>query len=483
MKPQWIRRVLIIAVSFALLRGGHDALTTTPGEARAAASNGTVYYIAPIGSDANPGTEAEPWRTLQKAADTLTAGDTVYIKTGTYPERVAPQNSGSAGNYIVYAAYPGATVTLDGSSVTLPDDLAGLFEVAFKSYIRISGLRIVNVGPYLNNAGILVSHSSNIVIEKNYTYNTTSSGIGVWSSDHVTIDGNTVELACGGGWQECISVVDTDVFEVKHNQVLNCRKEGIDAKQGASNGKIYKNLVENSQALGIYVDAYDKHTFNIEVFQNAVRDTVNGDGLAVASEMGGLLENVRIYNNVGYHNRYRGVSISVNGPGDAQGKRPMNGIYVINNTFYDNGWEIWGGGINVENPDARNVVVRNNIVSQNLYFQIALDPGVSAQNLTIDYNLVDGFRGTAGETYGSNYVAADPRFVNPSGADFHLRTGSPAIDKGSAADAPTDDFDDHPRPQDGDGDGIAQYDIGAYEVYPARVYLPVVVKSQFSAEW
>jgi len=222
--------------------------------------------------------------------------------------------------------------------------------------------------------------------------------------------------------------------------------------------------VHDVQAVGIYVDAWDKPAYNIDVFQNVVHDISDSDGLVVASEMGGLLENIRIYNNVAYHNRFCGVSISINGPGGAQGKHPMKNIQVINNTFYNNGWMIWGGGINIDNPDAQNVVVRSNIASQNLYFQIAVAQSVPTQNLTVDHNLIDSYRGTEGEIYGSAHVEGDPKFVNSAGTDFHLQASSPAIDKGSTVDAPNDDFDGNPRPQDGDDDGAATCDIGAYEV-------------------
>jgi len=440
-------------------------------------TQGMTYYVAPTGSDTYPGTEAWPWRTIQKAANTLVAGETVFIKAGTYPERVVPLNSGSTGNYIVYAAYPGDTATIDGSSVTLPNDLAGLFDVSNKSYIRISGLRVVNAGPYADNAAILVNDSSHIIIENNNTYNTVSSGIGVWGSDHVTVAGNEVELANTDIWQECISLASTDTFEIRDNRVHNCQEEGICVKDGATNGQVYRNRIYDVHATGLYVDAWDKHTYNIEVFQNVVYD-VSANAFAVASETGGTLENVRIYNNIAYHNRFCGISVSVNGPGDAQGRHPMQNIYVINNTFYDHGWEDWGGGIVIENADARNLVVRNNICSQNLYFQIAVDPGVLAANITVDHNLIDGYRGTEGEIYGDDYVEGDPLFVNPSEADFHLQGNSPAVDQGSAVNAPADDYDGHFRPQDGDQDGTAGYDIGAYEVvaYSEHIYLPLVQK-------
>jgi hypothetical protein len=50
------------------------------------------HFIAPTGNDANPGTLVAPWRTLQKAADTMVAGDTAFIRAGTYRETVTPQS-------------------------------------------------------------------------------------------------------------------------------------------------------------------------------------------------------------------------------------------------------------------------------------------------------------------------------------------------------------------------------------------------------
>src|SRR3990172_3086259 len=47
-----------------------------------------TYYVAKNGSDLSPGTEEKPWLTIQKAADTILAGDTVYVKEGTYIEDI-----------------------------------------------------------------------------------------------------------------------------------------------------------------------------------------------------------------------------------------------------------------------------------------------------------------------------------------------------------------------------------------------------------
>ena len=110
-------------------------------------ASATVYYVATDGNDGNPGTEALPWKTIQKAAHSMVAGDTVYIRSGTYNERVIPENSGSAGNYITYAAYPGETVTIDGNNISVPED-EGLFYIHGKSHIKVSGLRVVNSVSY-----------------------------------------------------------------------------------------------------------------------------------------------------------------------------------------------------------------------------------------------------------------------------------------------------------------------------------------------
>lgn len=437
------------------LLGREDtALATTLDEAETFKLDGAVYYVDPSGSNSGPGTESQPWRTIQKAADTMVAGDTVYIKTGTYRERVVPQHSGSAGNYIVYAAYPGSTVTIDGANITVPD-YRGLFDITDRDYIRISGLRIVNAGPGPYSAGILVRQGRHIIIEDNYIYNTSDSGIGVWYSEDVIIDNNEVEEACYDKSNESITVCRTDGFEIKHNLVHHGFKEGIDAKDGSRNGKIYGNHVHHMESVNIYVDAYGTHAYNIEVFNNIVHDSPTG--LALASEQGGLLENVKVYNNVSYSNL---VGLYMwDCCGDST---PIQNVQIVNNTFYDNGRNSWGGGILLENPEAEDVIVRNNICSENFYFQICAQD-VPSQNYTVDHNLIDGFRGNEGEIYGDDYVEGDPRFIDPVGADFHLQGDSPAIDNGSSQNAPSNDFDGQQRPVG------AGYDIGADEYTASTV--------------
>lgn len=472
------------------------ASTSTPVPASTSAPapapnpSGKTYYVAKNGYDGNPGTESQPWLTITKAANTAVAGDTVYVKQGTYNERVIVKNSGSPGKYITFAAYPGNSATIDGSGISM-DKSNGLFQITGKQYIRVSGLRVVNSA----HEGIRVQGpgTSNIIIEKNYIYGTSGSGISAWGVVgsgncapncaydgivNIVIDGNelnNVFTGKNGDVGEEISIaMGVDTFEVKNNHIhdgLNSQSdvgqgiggEGIDAKQGVRNGKIYNNQVHNLKrparaTVGIYIGEWDRSTYNIDVFNNVVHD-IDGYGIMVGTERGGPVDSIRIYNNVVYNNLRDGVIIDSYG----QPHGPISNVKIVNNVAYGNGLEPGRGGIVVFDNNAKNVVVRNNIVSKNREFQISVPSGSS--NIATSNNLIDGYRGFAWsiykETYGGpNSVTGDPRFVNPGNADFHLSGSSPAIDKGTSTDAPNADLDGNARPKG------AGYDIGAFEYVP-----------------
>ncbi|MBI4557819.1 MAG: right-handed parallel beta-helix repeat-containing protein [Candidatus Hydrogenedentes bacterium] len=421
---------------------------------------GNIFYVSESGLDTNPGTEEAPWRTIQHAADVLTAGQTVRIRAGTYVERVVPQNSGTAGNEIGYEGFPGEIVTVDGTGVDVPE-WGGLIDMGGRQYIRVSGLRVTNVTTNPHNPGILADTASYITIDGCFVNNTNDSGIMIWNSDHVIIENNEVAAVCQSGYNEGITVGATNTFEVRNNVVHDNAKEGICVKDGTTNGLVYGNVVYDlSQRVGIYLDAWDDFVTNVQVFRNIVHDVAGdvsgGHGIALACESGGYQENISVYNNVVYHNGLNGLTIGY--WGDPAPNRVMRNVRVINNTFYDNGTPDWGGGISIENPDAQDIVIRNNICSQNQYYQIRTEFAVTG--LTIERNLIDGFRGNLDdETRGTDFVEGAAAFVNASNADFHLTADSPARDAGLATDAPEVDFDGVARPQ---GSAV---DVGAYEFF------------------
>jgi len=405
------------------------------------------YYVAPNGDDGGKGTKSAPWRTIGKAAATLKPGDTVNIREGVYRERVVPGASGEEGKPITYRAYKGEKPVIDGTGVDLTE-WTGLIDIESRHHIIVEGLTIRNGLRKFDVAGIKAEKCGDLVIRGNRTIDTASSGIMVWRSRNVVIDGNEVTGACNDGSQECITVAITDGFEISNNNVHhngpgNHGGEGIDAKDGSSNGKICGNHVHDNVRLGIYADSWDKHEFNIEIFNNVVHDC--SVGLAVAAENGGLLENVRIYNNLAYKNKHDGIVVA--GWGEPVPHHPIKDVWIVNNTLYHNGLPNWGAGIMVENSDATGIVIRNNLLVGNETCQIS-QPKKQA-GVTIDHNLLDSYHAAEDEIKGNAPVEGKSLLRDPEKADFHLMKGSAAAGAGSPDGAPPTDYDGHPRPKGG----------------------------------
>jgi len=461
------------------------------GAIRAYAPTGpTLYYVSPIGNDTNPGTESLPWKTLAKAASMATAGVTVFIKQGTYNERLVPVNSGTAEGPITFTSYPGDSVTIDGEGMRDPTLLSGLIYVDGLKYIKISGLRVLNSA----TAGIQVKNSSHVAIENNYIDNSYDMGIKVHACDNIIVEANEVVRGCmHNDLEECLSVSTTTFIEIRNNRVHEGRTIGIDVKYGSSNAIVSKNEVYNQiGAIGIYIEAWTVHEFNIDVHDNLSHD--NQIGFAVTSEMGGLIEAVTMHHNIAYRNQQRGIAVVGWGGGQIHpvkninvyentifengfgveiggytgttldsikvynnliyhnknagvritrydgpsGEYLMQNIEIINNTIYGNGtlgngWDADNAGFNIFNINPVNMLILNNIISNNAFCTIHVSPEVLTGSLTIDYNFFDGFRNIANEYTGINALHGRPSFVDSLSNDFHLQSTSPCIDKGHPA--------------------------------------------------
>lgn len=94
---------------------------------------GADYHVKKTGDNGNVGSEASPWLTIQKCADTIIAGDTCIVHAGIYNETVTETTDGAAGNYITYVANPHLGVTMRG------------FDVTGLDYIRIVGFEITHL--------------------------------------------------------------------------------------------------------------------------------------------------------------------------------------------------------------------------------------------------------------------------------------------------------------------------------------------------
>ena len=152
----------------------------------------TSYYVSLSGNDASAGTSDAPWKSLQHAADSVQAGDTVYVRAGTYVRGMNLYGSvgGTPEAPINFIAEPGVLLTHSAiDSGHHNDDLAGINVENTGGWINIQGFHVVSDGS-MARAGIRVAYSSNTQILNNIV-DGAFIGIFTSNSDNLLIQGNT----------------------------------------------------------------------------------------------------------------------------------------------------------------------------------------------------------------------------------------------------------------------------------------------------
>ena len=476
------------------------------------AAVGTNFYVAPSGSDMNSGTLTLPWKTLQKAVNTVGAGSIINARSGIYTEQVVFANSGSAGGgYITLQNYPGETAVIDGTGIVLSAiGHSALVSLTNVSFIRVSGLEIRNLST--NSAsvvptGIFVSGSgNNIELSNNYVHDIVTTvnsvagnafGIAIYgtgapaSINNLIIYGNEVAHLQTGS-SESVSVNgNVENFQVMNNKVHDNNNIGIGfigfegtssdpAYDQARNGLVAGNVVYNISSYGnpaygsasygadgLYVDGGK----NIVMERNIVYQT--DIGIEVASEHAGHVGSfVTLRSNLIYNNNLTGISL---GGTDAIKNGGSDSCGIFNNTLFQNDSTGSGTGEIALQNNLTNIQFANNVISSRA--QGIFISGVSSAQPAMNGDLY--FSGSATGTWGwkgatyTNLAAftaasgnevhglvADPLLISPNTGNFKLNAGSPAINAGIAlttAQIGTMDLAGNSRVQ---STGI---DIGAYE--------------------
>ena len=443
---------------------------------------GATYYVAPNGSDTNPGTEAAPFATLQHAAGVAVAGDTVLARQGVYNALVSPSASGNdAAGPITFASYPGETAVIDGTGLAIPGGQNGLITLRNVSAVIIEGFELRNyataskkqvpIGIFVTGAGAGVQLVNNHVHDITTTAKTTPKQCGS-NALGIAIYGSTAPASIGGivvsgneldhlhtGCSESLSLDgNVDGFAVTSNVIHDNDNIGIDASgfekvspdpayDQPRNGEIRGNTVFNITSYGnpdygkqyaadgIYVDGGTQ----ITVEQNRVHDVDLGIELA-SEHKGRVTSYVTARNNVLYGNNANGISIG--GYGRARGG--SDHLTIVNNTLFANDTKKTGSGEFQIQWYATHNLVANNIVYAGAQGLLVHNFTTSEPNpAVLDYNLYDSagtaqfvwnrkaYRGFAAYQAGSGQDAhglfADPMFRSLTLPDLDVQPGSPAL--------------------------------------------------------
>jgi len=150
-------------MEWSLMRGLGAPVLLVPLALVGCANTGsaTDYYVAQQdaqASDADPGSPERPFRTLDKACEVATAGDTVYVRQGVYREALIPKHFGEQGKPIVFQAYGTDAVTIKGSEVLIGLEKEGPNLWVKRPWTRGNywedWMREISVAPYGRSARI-----------------------------------------------------------------------------------------------------------------------------------------------------------------------------------------------------------------------------------------------------------------------------------------------------------------------------------------
>ena len=475
----------------------------------AVSADSNSYYVSTIGSDSNSGSFEHPFKTIQKAVDVSSNGDTIFVRAGTYLPiggQITIYNKNSANSWLTITNYQNDEVIVDGSNCPTSGGNTywdGTIEIYNSKYIRIS-----NIDVYHSRRGGITIYDGGTDCSYIMVDNCSITSCSVWGikaaggGNHITVENNYM-YNNGNDWsgyqcgQEIISFEGVTDFSINNNTLINNCLVNIDCKNGCKRGDIAYNIINTTGGYakeadtglgywggqGIYIDAAGSSTTQkISIYNNLIYG--DNSGISIGNEGSGCFEYIYIYNNIldvtggsSYWNGRNPLVFHNNG-GSSQ---VHNHVYVYSNTIVtksDNAYSLLYIG-DFTSSTADEWYIANNIFytgyTGTIYFInlpsiYSTDGVVTLSNnlfyrpsgaIYISWHGTSYSSGSHPEKFGSGPIFTDPQFVNKNNNDFHLTESSPCIDASNSIFVPNIDFDGVSRLQG------SSCDIGAFEFVSA----------------
>ena len=390
-----------------------------------AVASATTYYVAKTGNDLDPGSEGAPWLTIEQAAVTATAGDTVWVKAGTYDEDVDfNDNAGTEADPIVFKSYDGWNTTIDG------------YVRFYEMHVVLDSFRLL-YGPVSFSDHTVKFYTDSCTIKNCEVVMIPANGAGAI--------GITFE---GGAFSHTGVVIDNNTV---HGFGITGNEHGIYVT--GKNHTITRNVVYGNRGYGIHMYQGSPYVDSCEVAYNILYGSIANGGILVLG-FGNWIHDNLIYDNP------LGAALHI------YDERCYDNEFS-NNVLIDNGRGMWI-------TSSGNNVFRNNVCVRNLG-EVWIDAD-SVGAAVLDYNCYgtgSSFHLPDGRNYNfadyqdsteqeDNSMLADPLFVDSASHNFHLTASSPCIDAGDPTTLPGFDIEGATTPQG------AEIDIGAYEYEDGR---------------
>jgi hypothetical protein len=369
---------------------------------------GTTVFVDASNLTLGDGSETNPYRLLQFAVHRADLDDRVGAAPGIYAETVILP--------------PGKELVGSGSELSFIEPPAGQMAVQMGSGSTFAGFGVRNGTP--RGSMLVADDAEDVMIRDNAFFDNEAQAISVLRSSGDIVRNLIVGNPERTGFP---TFCPCDAIQVRNSGIRIAENE-IDGSDPNGNVDAIRISYINSSVTesflierNLIIGQVSLHNINAQVeLQNVIRDNL-------------------------FLSRIGGISVAFSGQAGS----------IVNNTI------VGGGGIGT----GRGTIARieNNVIA---FGRTGInDSGLAA---TIRNNNVFGNeRNYAREdlTGVDGNISEDPLFLDPENLDYRLSPGSPAID-GGANDAPgvsDTDFDGNLRPVDGDADGAAVIDMGAFE--------------------
>lgn len=362
------------------------------------AARGGNFYVAATGSNSNDGSIASPWATLLYAASKVQAGDTIFVRGGTYTEgeiwiRQDYGMGGREGKYVTIAAFADENPIFTNGSRGLIIDA---------SYVRVMGLDFRN-GKEMYNVN-WAGPTDHVELINNHFSGTPSYAAIEIIGEHNLIEGNFIELA---------------------GNTVGTQGHGIYASQGAHT-IIRNNFISGATGYGIHLYVEEKSQNPAEVYaikdilieKNFTANSQQRSGIIVAAGGGRevYIDSVIIRNNVMVNNAISGIVLN--------GWSEVRNIQIYHNTVYGNA----GNAIQIYQT-VKDVAIKNNIICAESGMK-HIDNAPNAPGIVVERNLYNPAPHVLNHVEDTSFLEGDPLFSDPDHNDFTLRKGSIAIDAG-----------------------------------------------------
>ena len=346
-----------------------------------------TYYASPSGNDSNPGTHAQPFRTVSRGIQAANPGDTIVLQDGTYPADT-PYGGGSTNGWLLWINKSGTS----GSPITLQAEHKQMAILDCGNAYNSPQTGCMGY-IYLGNPAPAYWVFQDLVFTRTYDI-----------AFLVNASNAAHDIAVKGCMFDQIG---------QHATSITTGMDGVYVSQGNYNmtfdGNVFHDIgrVTAGSTYPFNDHALYLHSTNTMVMNNVFYGFVAGWGVQTALGFGGVIAN---------------NTFAFTSPND-------------------------GGQVMLWDVDS-NVSVENNIF-YNPPLGVALNSySFTPASCTLSHNLVYG--GTLGgisACTASNTVVANPNFVNAAGDNFQLQAGSPAIDAGVTVSGVSTDYNGVSRPQ------------------------------------